>query len=93
MAISDHARLSALIETLIPLAKQDAENASWRMGPDRRRELRDLEDEARRLLTRLDKGRRAYEADLVLRPNYPHNGQPRVTWADLGPIARSSWEK
>jgi hypothetical protein len=93
MASTDHARLAALIENLIPLARQDAENASWRMGPDRRRELLALKDEARILITRLDKGRAAYEADLVLRPNYPHNGQPRVTWADLGTLERSTWEK
>jgi hypothetical protein len=85
--------LAALTEALIPLARQDAENASWRMGPTRRRELRDLEDEARRLTTRLDKGHAAYEADLVLRPNYPHAGRPRVTWAGLGTLERSTWEK
>lgn len=33
-----------------------------------------------------------YEADVARRPKY-HDGMPRKAWADLGDLAKASWER
>jgi hypothetical protein len=37
-------------------------------------------------------GQTAYEAELLARPCYD-NGSQRCSWADLGKLERSTWEK
>ncbi|WP_315792300.1 MULTISPECIES: hypothetical protein [unclassified Bradyrhizobium] len=37
-------------------------------------------------------GQLAYEAELLIWPNYP-DGAPRKTWDRLSEIAKGSWEK
>lgn len=37
-------------------------------------------------------GQKAYEEDCVRRPRYP-DGTPRKTWARLGELAQSTWER
>lgn len=40
----------------------------------------------------MTRGRAAYEADLLERPNY-HDGKARRQWNELSAIAQWSWEK
>lgn len=37
-------------------------------------------------------GKKAYEADLIKRPNY-HDGTPRPTWEKLRSIGKWSWSR
>lgn len=37
-------------------------------------------------------GRLDYEADIRRRPNY-HDGMPRKTWDQLGPVEQWSWNR
>ena len=38
-------------------------------------------------------GQQAYERDLQVMPNYPHNNTPRPQWDRLNEIARWSWDR
>jgi hypothetical protein len=37
-------------------------------------------------------GEQAYEADVKACPNY-HDGTPRRTWDEIGPVSRATWDK
>lgn len=58
--------------------------------PDALAAKADLRD--RLALEATSPGQRAYESELRARPVY-HDGKPRKTWAQLGDLERSTWER